>query len=193
MVSVLFTLRAARVRSEGNACPVLTELIDAAVDGLQRGLQELRDLAAGLYPAVLTAAGVGPAVRGLADTAHVAVDVRAVPAGRLAAHIERAAYFIVAEALANVEKHARASRATVELQVVRGRLIVDVSDDGGGGADPAKGSGLVGLRGRVTALGGSWSVSSGPRTGTRLVASIPLTLTQSPASSGWAAGSPTVA
>ena len=135
-------------------------------------LNELRELARGVHPAVLTDEGLDAAVRTLAQRMPVPVTVRAT-AERLPAHVESAAYFVVAEALANVTKHAHASSASVTIVPRDGVLTVEVRDDGVGGASANGSSGLGGLGDRVGALDGSLRVESPPGQGTRLLVEIP--------------------
>jgi signal transduction histidine kinase len=136
-------------------------------------LKELRDLARGIHPAVLSERGLEPAVRALAARAPVPVEVVGRTAGRLPAAVETAAYFVISEGLTNVSKYSHAERATVRVERVDGRLVVEVSDDGIGGADAGDGSGLRGLSDRVAALSGTLEVSSPPGRGTRLRAHLP--------------------
>jgi signal transduction histidine kinase len=149
-------------------------LLDESSAELQASLDELRELARGLHPVVLTDRGLAAAVRILASRAPVPVDVGALPAERLPPPVELAVYFVVAEALTNVAKYARASSAAVAIGVADGRVCVEVSDDGAGGADIGAGSGLRGLSDRVAALDGRLLVDSPPGAGTRLRAEIPL-------------------
>jgi signal transduction histidine kinase len=149
------------------------ELLSSAQDDLARGLEELRELARGLHPVLLTERGLGPALDALLSRAPVAVEIAELPDGRLEAPVEAAAYYVVAEAVTNVAKYARASHATVSITRSNGRARVTVSDDGVGGADPAGGSGLRGLAARVEALGGRLDVDSPPHGGTRIKAEIP--------------------
>jgi signal transduction histidine kinase len=134
---------------------------------------QLRELAQGIMPAVLTRGGLAAAIESLASRTPlpVAVDVRT---GRHAGTVESTAYFIVAEALTNVVKHAGASRAEVHVSHAEGLLRVEVADDGAGGARPAQGSGLLGLADRVASLDGELDVGDLPGGGTRIVASLPL-------------------
>jgi signal transduction histidine kinase len=150
------------------------EALSAAQDDLARGLKELRELARGLHPVLLTERGLGPALDALLSRAPVPVEIAELPDERLAAPVEAAAYYVVAEAITNVAKYARASHATVAIRRANGFATVTVSDDGVGGADPARGSGLRGLAARVEALNGRLDVDSPPRGGTRLTAEIPL-------------------
>jgi PAS domain S-box-containing protein len=137
-------------------------------------LEHLRELAHGIHPAVLTERGLSAAVQALAGRASVPVEVIATPAERLAPPIEAAAYFVVAEALTNVAKYAQASEATVSATVGPRGLVVEVCDDGVGGASAETGSGLRGLEDRVGALDGTLTVVSPEGEGTRLRAVIPL-------------------
>jgi signal transduction histidine kinase len=150
------------------------ELLSSAQTDLARGLEELRELARGIHPVVLTERGLGPALDALAARAPLPIDVTAVPDERLAAPVEAAAYYVVAEAITNVVKYAHASGAKVSIGRSDGTATVTVSDDGVGGADPAAGTGLRGLAARVEALNGRLDVDSPPGAGTRVTAEIPL-------------------
>jgi signal transduction histidine kinase len=149
------------------------ELLDDAEAELRAALDELRELARGIHPAVLTEQGLAAALRSLAERSTVPVTLVAVPDERLGAPVEAAAYFLVSESLANVAKYARASRASVRVGVVDGRVLVEVEDDGVGGADAAHGSGLRGLSDRLHALDGELEIDSPPGHGTRIHAEIP--------------------
>jgi signal transduction histidine kinase len=149
------------------------DLLAEADEELRATLDELRELAHGIHPAVLTEQGLAPALRSLAERSPVPVTILGLPAERLPAPAEAAAYFLVSEALANVAKYAHASRVRIEIARVDGRVLVEVDDDGVGGADPARGSGLRGLCDRVQALDGTLEVRSPPGSGTRLHAEIP--------------------
>ena len=150
------------------------ELLTTARDELARALDELRELARGLHPNVLTDRGLGPALESLVLRSPFPVDVE-VPGERLAPAIEAAAYYVAAEALANVAKYAHAASAGVHIAEddERGEIVVEVMDDGIGGADPSRGSGLMGLEDRVAALDGTLEVESPPGAGTRIRARIP--------------------
>jgi signal transduction histidine kinase len=150
------------------------ELLKTAQGDLAHGLDELRELARGIHPAMLTERGLGAALDALAARAPVPVELATVPEERLAAGVEAAAYYVVAESITNVAKYAHASRATVSVARTNGCATVTVSDDGVGGADPAAGSGLSGLAARVEALNGRLDVESPPGGGTRIKAEIPL-------------------
>jgi signal transduction histidine kinase len=149
------------------------ELLATAQDALAQGLEELRELARGLHPVLLTERGLGAALDALLARTPVAVEIAELPEKRLEAPVEAAAYYVVAEAITNVAKYAQASHATVSITRSNGRATVMVSDDGVGGADPSAGSGLRGLAARVEALGGRLDVESPPRRGTRIRAEIP--------------------
>jgi signal transduction histidine kinase len=149
------------------------ELLSTAQDDLAEGLEELRELARGLHPVLLTERGLGPALDALLARTPVAVEIAELPDTRLEAPVEAAAYYVVAEAITNVAKYAQASHATVSITRSNGRATVTVSDDGVGGADPAAGSGLRGLAARVEALNGRLDVDSPPERGTRVTADIP--------------------
>jgi signal transduction histidine kinase len=171
LVSLSLLLSTARMRATGD--PDLEGLLDQARDELQTSLTELRELARGIHPAVLTDRGLEPALEALVARATVPVTVE-VDAGRLPAPVEAAAYFVVSEALQNVAKYAHATSATVTVRRARGRVAVVVADDGVGGADAACGSGLRGLEDRVAALDGTIAVDSPAGRGTRLRAEIPV-------------------
>jgi signal transduction histidine kinase len=140
---------------------------------------ELRELARGIHPAVLTEHGLGEALAELASRSPVPVHVEAVP-GRLPRPVEVTAYFICSEALANVAKYANASRARVSVRVVEDVVRIEIVDDGAGGADPSRGSGLRGLADRVEALGGALHISSRPNAGTTVSASLPVAAAADP-------------
>jgi signal transduction histidine kinase len=148
-------------------------LLDRAMVELKASLAELRELARGIHPAVLTERGLEPALHALASRAPVPVAVESDGEHRLPAPVEVAAYFVVAEALANVAKYAQATEATVAVRRTNGCVTVEVTDDGIGGADAAQGSGLRGLGDRVAALDGTLSLDSPPGHGTRLHVEIP--------------------
>jgi signal transduction histidine kinase len=150
------------------------EMLATAQSELARGLDDLRELARGIHPVVLTERGLGPALQSLVSRAPLPVEVTEVPEERLEGAVEAAAYYVVAEAVTNIAKYAHASSATVTVTRVNGTATVTVSDDGVGGADPAHGSGLSGLAARVEALNGRLDVDSPRGGGTRITAQIPL-------------------
>ena len=148
------------------------ELLADVERQLETARAELRELARGIHPTALTEGGLAAALPDLAGRASVPVDLR-VDGGRAPAPVEAAAYFVCAEALTNVAKYAAASAVTIVVRREPGRLTVAIADDGAGGADPARGSGLRGLADRVEALGGRLTVDSPPGAGTRLAAELP--------------------
>jgi signal transduction histidine kinase len=135
-------------------------------------LAELRDLALGIHPLILTEAGLGPAVESLADRTPVDVSVD-VGAERYPPAVEGAAYFVISEALTNVTKYAKATKAMVRVRGLDDHLSIEVDDDGIGGADPRAGSGLRGLADRLAALDGTITIDSPVGGGTRIAAQIP--------------------
>jgi signal transduction histidine kinase len=151
----------------------VVELLSEANDELGLALEELRELARGIHPAVLTERGLGPALASLADRATVPVEVKALPRERLPRRVEAAAYYVVSEALANVAKHAAASSVTVRVGQDNGQAVVEVVDDGVGGANPGVGSGLHGLADRIESLEGYFRIESPPGEGTTIRAEIP--------------------
>jgi signal transduction histidine kinase len=150
----------------------VAELVREALDNADRANVELRDLARGILPTVLTRGGLHAGVDALASRTPVPVEID-VSVGRLPTAVEATAYFVVAEALTNVAKHARAGRAEVMARIEDGTLAVEVRDDGVGGAQP-EGSGLVGLADRLAALDGRLRVESPADGGTLVSAAIPL-------------------
>jgi signal transduction histidine kinase len=137
-------------------------------------LRELRELARGIHPAVLTDRGLDAALEALAARAPLPVELLCTPGERLSEPVEATAYYIVAESLTNVAKYADASAATVAVTRTNGALLVQVQDDGVGGADVTQGSGLRGLADRVEALRGTLRIDSRPGRGTLISAELPL-------------------
>ena len=171
LVSTLIALKLAKRAAAGGG--PTAPLIDEALRHAERATDELRDLVRGILPASLTRGGLRPGLESLvADTA-VPVDLD-VTAERLPAEVETTAYFIVAEALTNVVKHAAASRASVRLAVTGEQLVIEVRDDGSGGADPAGGTGLTGLSDRVEVSDGTLAITSPPGRGTVVRATLPV-------------------
>jgi len=173
LVALALDVQVARARVESDpasAGPFLERLAEE----LSATSAELRELARGIHPAVLTQHGLGPAIEALAGRAPVPVELVEAPAARLAPTLETTAYFTVAEALTNVAKYARASHATVRVGEEEGTLVIEVRDDGVGGARPDAGSGLTGLADRVGALDGTLSVVSPAGEGTLVRAVLPL-------------------
>lgn len=169
-IAISLGLAEAELRSDPNSAA--TTLSQAKV-ALGSALAELREFSQGIHPSSLTSRGLGAAIRDLAYTAPLPVRVACPLQDRLPEPVEAAAYYVVAEGLANIAKHAGASSAEVRLAREPGRLVVTVEDDGRGGAEPAGGTGLRGLADRVRALGGSLEVESADGRGTVLRASIP--------------------
>src|SRR5918999_5164667 len=176
LVSLSVTLNLARKTAEPGSRTA--ELLDSAVAELTAGLAELRELARGIHPAVLTERGLDPALQSLAARAPLPVTVTAALEGRLPPAVEAAAYFVVMEALTNVAKYSSASAAEVRIEQVNGHVVIGVHDDGIGGADPSAGSGLAGLADRVAALGGGLVVESPPGGGTVVRAQVPARRSQ---------------
>jgi signal transduction histidine kinase len=173
LVSVALKLGMAGARLDEDPGSARDALSDAQ-DDLSRGLEELRELARGLHPVLLSDRGLGAALDALLSRVPVPVEIVELPERRLAGQVEAAAYYLVAEAITNVAKYAEASRATVSIRQANGSATVTVADDGVGGADPAGGSGLRGLAARVEALNGRLVIDSPPGAGTRVTAEIPL-------------------
>jgi PAS domain S-box-containing protein len=173
LVSLSLALRLAQARLDSNPGRAAELLAGASVE-LTTALEELRELARGIHPAILTDRGLPFALESLAERAPFPVELVATPAGRLPEPVEAAAFYVVSEALANAAKYARASFARISVTCDRGHALVEVSDDGIGGADPSHGTGLRGLVDRVDALDGTLVVDSPPGHGTSVRASIPL-------------------
>lgn len=173
LVTLSMDLRMARSRADASGDAELTTRLDAAEHELARSIAELRELARGIHPAILTQNGVGAAVRSLAERSPVPVKLSAIPDGRYAPEVEATAYFIVSEALANVAKHAKASHARIAMVDAGGKLAIEVADDGIGGAAMNGGSGLQGLADRVEAIGGRLDVRSRSGAGSVVHAEIP--------------------
>jgi signal transduction histidine kinase len=173
LVALSLAIGRARAQAGEAANPDLEATLAQASSEVRAALTELRELARGIHPAILTEAGLEPAVRSLADRATVPVDLRVDLARRLPGPVEATAYFVVSEALTNIGKHAQATSACVELAVTRDELIVEIRDDGRGGADPARGSGLSGLRDRVEAVVGRLETASPLGGGTTIRAVLP--------------------
>jgi signal transduction histidine kinase len=172
LVSLALTLRMARERlgADGGDAAML---LDRSREELDLALSELRELARGIHPAVLADRGLSAAVDALAQRAPLPVEVRDVPPERLPEHIELTAYFVISEALTNITKYASASQAWVSVTHQNGRLLLEVGDDGVGGADVGRGSGLRGLADRLDAIEGRLYVESEPGRGTTVRATMP--------------------
>jgi signal transduction histidine kinase len=172
LVTVALALRLAHTELATARSGELAALLDEAAAELAGALDELRELARGIYPVLLTDAGLGPALRALVERCPVPAVLGDVPERRWADTIEQTCYFVVSEALANAAKHAAAGEVVVDVQDDGDRLRVHITDDGAGGADP-DGSGLRGLADRVAALDGNLIVRSPPGRGTRVIATVP--------------------
>jgi signal transduction histidine kinase len=170
-VALALRLRIARTHLPDDA--PAAALLEGAIEELAIGLRELRELARGIHPAILTDLGLDAAVRGLIARTPTPVNLLAVPDRRLPATVETAAYFVIAEALTNVAKYAQADSVTVKVVHENGDAVVEVSDDGIGGADPSAGSGLRGLSERIAALDGDLELDSPKGLGTTVRARLP--------------------
>ena len=173
LVALSLTLGMAESRLAGDPAAA-APLIAQAREEAKLAVKELRELASGIHPALLSERGLGPALEALAARAPVPTTVDGVPEQRLTPPVESACYFVTAEALTNVAKYAGATSAGVHLAVEHGRVRLIVRDDGAGGADLNSGTGLRGLRDRVEALDGQLEVDSPPGLGTTVIAEIPL-------------------
>jgi signal transduction histidine kinase len=174
MLNLMLALQLARVRLQANRTDDAVQAIDGAMAELALALTELRDLARGIHPAVLTQSGLGPAVHALAQRSSVPVRVNDdLGALRFPEPVEETAYFIVSEALANVAKHARASQAIVGMRQLDDKVVVDITDDGVGGAKLDDGDGLRGLQDRVDAYSGLLDIDSRAGNGTHITATLP--------------------
>jgi signal transduction histidine kinase len=174
LVSLGLALRAAQTAVPPQLGGLEGELTNVA-EGLANVLDELREMARGIHPAILAKGGLGSALKTLARRCPVPVELDVRAQARLPERVEVAAYYVVSEALTNAAKHAHASVVNVEVETVEGALRLRVRDDGVGGADPVRGSGLVGLKDRVEALGGTLAVQSPAGAGTALRVELPLT------------------
>ena len=181
LVHAIITLKLAQAAIAGDAAEV-ESLVGAALKHMQEATRELRDLAHGILPSVLTTGGLRPAVDDLVSRTPVPVEAR-VCADRFPLTIESTAYFVVAEALTNITKHARAARVAITARIVDDALQVEVRDDGVGGARP-DGRGLCGLADRLAALDGRLWIDSPPDGGTRVAAAIPLAASASTTPAG---------
>jgi signal transduction histidine kinase len=172
LVALALELRSAQRRLGEDVDPELERLLESAADELQVAVDELRELAQGIHPGILVQGGLAAALEALADRSPVPVTVDATQE-RLAPEVEGTAYFVAAEALTNVVKHSRATKASIRALRTNGTLVVEVEDDGVGGAAARDGSGLRGLADRVEAQGGRLRVESSAGSGTRIVGEIP--------------------
>jgi len=181
LVHTIITLELARIALSDDGPPA--QLVEQALEHAQQAIAETRELAQGIHPAVLSRFGLVPALEEIVRRSLVPVTLEAHIDGRLPPSVEVTAYYVVSEALTNVAKHAKASSARVSLDLRNGVLCLEISDDGLGGANPTRGSGLLGLNDRVEANGGTLTVESRPDEGTRLDVALPLRVAE-PADSG---------
>ena len=172
LVNLSLALGIARSQVPTPADGELAAALDEAAEELRLALAELRELARGIHPVILSEAGLGPALASLAERSPFPATVTAAPADRLPARVEETAYYVASEALANAAKHAQATAVTISARRCAGGLVVEVGDDGIGGAEP-DGSGLRGLADRVAALDGHLGVDSPTGRGTRITAELP--------------------
>ena len=173
LVSLGLELRMAQSLVPAGLAELKTEIGRIAGE-LSEAVEDLREIARGIHPAILSEGGLGPALHTLARRAAITVELEAAAITRLPEPVEVVAYYTVSEALTNATKHAHASVVSVVAREQDDRLHLTVRDDGAGGADPARGSGLIGLRDRVEALGGSFEFSSPPGQGTLIGVQLPL-------------------
>jgi signal transduction histidine kinase len=172
LVALALGMRTARSRLPEHP-DTASELIEACEKELTTTIDELRELARGIHPAVLTDRGLQPALESLSARFPIPVEILELPEERLPAAVESAAYLVISEALANIARYSRASHATVNVARRNGHALVEVRDDGVGGADPSRGNGIRGLVDRVGALDGSLELVSAPGEGTIVYAEIP--------------------
>ncbi|HEV7752222.1 MAG TPA: PAS domain S-box protein [Baekduia sp.] len=173
LVSTVVALELAR-KELGDADGPVAELVDEALANAQGGIDDVRELARGIHPRILSSGGLGPALKTLAGRSPIAVTVNIQTDVRLPENVEVTAYYVASEALTNAAKHAHASEVGIAVDVDDRWMVLTIADDGAGGADPSRGSGLIGLHDRVAALGGALTVHSEPGAGTVLVAQIPV-------------------
>jgi signal transduction histidine kinase len=173
LVNLGLTLQIARSRLVNGSADVALETLDEAIVELTGATAELRELARGIHPAVLSDGGLAPALSALVERSQPRAKLLAAPSERMPSAVEATAYFVVAEALTNATRHASSANVEVRAERRDGRLEVEVRDDGLGGADVDGGSGLRGLVDRVAAIGGELQIESPPGEGTVVLARIP--------------------
>jgi signal transduction histidine kinase len=173
LVTLALQLRAAQAQVPAQLDPLNADLNRIAI-GLSSTLNELREFARGIHPAILTKGGLAAALKMLARRSSIPVTLDIRTQERLPGPVEVAAYYVISEALANVAKHAQASGVHVQVEAISGVLRLEVRDDGVGGADPARGTGLIGVRDRVEAAGGRFRVTSPRGEGTQLLIELPV-------------------
>jgi signal transduction histidine kinase len=174
LVTLLLSMQATKSEALRHSDPATAALIDLNIAELKQALDELRELAHGIHPTILTQAGLMPAIRSLTERCPIPVEVKGdLGDGRLAPPLEATLYFVVSEAITNAVKHSKGRRMSVSLGRSSGLAAIDVSDDGVGGADLSLGSGLRGLNDRVAAVGGRLVITSDHRSGTTIHAEVP--------------------
>jgi len=173
LVSLALGLRTAASGIPSDLDRVEEELGQVA-SGLTGVLDDLREISRGIHPAILAEGGLGPALKTLARRSRIPVELDVRTDGRLPGQVEVTAYYMVSEALTNAAKHAQASVVQVAIEVIDGTLVVEVRDNGVGGADPLRGSGLIGLRDRAEAVGGTIVIQSPTGAGTSLRVELPF-------------------
>jgi signal transduction histidine kinase len=172
LVSIALQLAAAATATAGQA--ELREELARASSEVTAALDELREIARGIHPAILSEGGLGPALRTLSRHCAIPVELDISTSGRFTERIEATGYYVVSEVLTNAVKHARATFARVAVEQMHGTQRLSIRDDGVGGADPARGSGLIGLYDRVEAMGGTIHIDSPVGAGTAIFVSLPL-------------------
>jgi signal transduction histidine kinase len=172
LVSLALAARTAEAHAAAGRGDLPAELSRIAA-GLADATTELQEFSRGIHPAILSERGLGPALRTLARRSPIPVDLDVTTSARWPEAVEIAAYYIASEALANTMKHAQATHIQMSVTARNGSLLLSVRDDGTGGADPARGSGLAGLADRVEALGGSIHIHSPARSGTHITVDLP--------------------
>jgi signal transduction histidine kinase len=173
LVSLALDLRSVEALVPSELIDVRTQ-VSRVVDGLRGALNDLQEISRGIHPAILSNGGLGPALKALARRSPVPVQLGLPPDPRVPESVQVAVYYLVSEALTNVAKHAYASGVHINVDVADAVVQVSISDDGVGGARPDKGSGLIGLRDRIDALGGTIDIASPEGKGTALMVKIPL-------------------
>ena len=172
LVTLLLSLQLAKSEALRRSDPTTAQMLDGSIRSLRQALDELRSLARGIHPTILLEAGLAPAIRTLAERCPIPVEVTG-ELERMEPRLEAALYFVAAEAMTNAVKHSMGQRIRVDIGSRSGWAIVDVSDDGVGGAEPSRGSGLIGLSDRLAAVGGRFKVLANQPRGTLLHAEVP--------------------
>jgi signal transduction histidine kinase len=183
LVSTVVVLKLLRARLGDPEGPV-ADLVEEAIANAQRGMDDVREIARGVHPRLLSSGGLRPALAALAGRSPIPVRFDMQADRRLPENVEVTAYYVASEALANATKHAEASEVHIVVDVGDRWIVLTISDDGIGGADPSRGSGLIGLQDRVVAVGGALAVQSEPGAGTVLIAQIPIAATTPAAADG---------